>query len=424
MKEQFLEELNGIEDLDQRKLLRNIVMGCFSGLIDYQETVNRELMERVFNEVEDTESRYQIYMTVSHQQEIDPIDEFLYPVFGEDLEEIQYDMGEIAVKLAQNEEVKLFNIFMKCDYSQVKKLVDSPHTYRGTIRTNLDEYEIKVCLKPDRRYTKEIERLYHLFLKNSVGWKTVNFAYANRFFDVCLIQCDRELNPKEEIKEITFDLAEYEEYKMTRMVLLWNIERVSARSNGFPVAAIDRVNYKHVISIAKLGEDNGYLVDEETDHFRYLTRNQSEIAVVCPEERSTNWNLLKITRPSSNQDRVYPLPLVCNRRNSTFLNNYAQKHSVAIRTKAEILRILGAFEVSGDYQLESIELSGDRAEERFTYDMNFFITDDIRLANDQKIMALKFKALTNSFLRYDMVSFLVSEVQMFFPEYECYGVLL
>jgi hypothetical protein len=115
MKEHFLEELNNIEDLEQRKLLRNIVTGCFSGLIDYQETVNRELIERVFNEVEDTESRYQIYMTVNHQQEIDPIDEFLYPVFGEDLEEIQYDMEEIAAKLAQNEEVKLFNIFMKCD---------------------------------------------------------------------------------------------------------------------------------------------------------------------------------------------------------------------------------------------------------------------------------------------------------------------
>ena len=424
MKEHFLEELNAIGDLEQRKLLKNIVVGCFSGIIDYQETANRELMERVFNEVEDRESRYEIYMTVCPQQEVDPIDEFLFPVFAEDLDEVQYDMEEIATKLAQDEEVKLFNIFMKCDYPEVKKLVDFPHTYRGTLRTNLDEYEIKVCLKPDRRYLQEIVRLYHLFHKNGVCWKTVNLAYANRFFDVYLIQCDRELNSKEEIKEITFDLAEYEEYKMTGMVLLWNIQRVSARSNGFPVAATDRVNYKHAISITKLGEDNGYLVDEKTDRFHYLTRSQSEIAVVCPEERATNWNLLKITRPSSTQERAYLFHPVSNGHKSSFINNYAQRHPVAIRTKAEIFRILSAFEVSRDYKLEAIELSPCQETECFTYDMNFFISDDIRLASDKKIMTLKFKALNDSFLRYDMVSFLVSVVQMFFPEYECQGVFL
>lgn len=424
MKEHFLEELNNIEDLEQRKLLKNIVIGCISGLIDYQETVNRELAERVFSEVEDAESHYHIYMTVCQQQEVDPIDDFLFPVFAEDLEDVQYNMGEIIEKLAQDEEIELFTIFMKCDYPKVKKLMDSSQIYRGTLRTNLNEYEIKVRLKPNRRYIQEIERLYHLFQKNGVCWKTVNYGYANRFFDVCLITCDGELNPKEEIKEITFDLAEYEAYKMTKMVLLWNIERVSARSNGFPVAAIDRVNYKHVISIAKLGENNGYLVDEETDLFRYLTRNQSEIAVICPEERSTNWNLLKITQPSLNQERVYSFPLVSNKRSSSFINNYAQRYSVAVRTKAEILRIIGAFDISRHFELETIELNACPEVEYFTYDMNFFIHDDIRLSNDKKIMTLKFKALTDDFLRYDLLSFLVSEVQMFFPEYECRGVLL
>lgn len=424
MKEYFLEELNSIEDLEERKVLKEIVTSCFSGLIDYQKTANQELRDRIFNEVEDKESRYEIYMTVCHQQEVDPIDEFLYPVFAEDLNEAQYDMEEIVAKLALNEEINLFTIFMKCEYSKVKRLLGSDKTYRGTLRTNLDEYEIKVRLKPNRNYIQEIERLYHIFQQNGVGWKTVNAAYTTRFFDVSLIECNRELSLDEEIKEITFDLAEYEEYKMAKMVLLWNIERVSVRSNGFPVAAIDRVNYEHVISVAKLGEENGYLVDEEADNFRYLTRNQAEVVVVCPEERATNWNLLKITRPSLNQKRTYLLPLVSNGRNSVFINNYFQKYPVSIRTKAEIIRILSAFEISQGYKLETIELGVQSDKEHVTYDMNFFILDDIRLANDKKIMTLKFKALTDSFLNYDMLSFLVSEVQMYFPEYECHGVML
>jgi hypothetical protein len=57
--------------------------------------------------------------------------------------------------------------------------------------------------------------------------------------------------------------------------------------------------------------------------------------------------------------------------------------------------------------------------------MNFFLIDDIRVGNDKKIMKLKFKALNNdSYIREDLLSFIVSEIQMYFSEYECQGELI
>lgn len=54
--------------------------------------------------------------------------------------------------------------------------------------------------------------------------------------------------------------------------------------------------------------------------------------------------------------------------------------------------------------------------------MNPFISDNVRVEHDKKIMHLGFrKRGTDSFILEDMMSFLVSEIQMYFPEYKCEG---
>lgn len=55
--------------------------------------------------------------------------------------------------------------------------------------------------------------------------------------------------------------------------------------------------------------------------------------------------------------------------------------------------------------------------------MNPFISDHVRSEKDKKVMKLRFRASDNSFIRHDILSFLVSEIQMYFPEYKCEGEL-
>ncbi|HEX3009021.1 MAG TPA: hypothetical protein VHO90_15565 [Bacteroidales bacterium] len=69
MRETIQEKVNRIEDLEQRKLLKNIVMGAFISLLDYQEESLKNLEERVFSEIEDAEERYSVYFTAFSSDE-------------------------------------------------------------------------------------------------------------------------------------------------------------------------------------------------------------------------------------------------------------------------------------------------------------------------------------------------------------------
>ena len=57
--------------------------------------------------------------------------------------------------------------------------------------------------------------------------------------------------------------------------------------------------------------------------------------------------------------------------------------------------------------------------------MNSFIIDEIRDHAYKKCLLLKFRGRgDHEFLFRDVMSFLVSEVQLLYPEYACEGVLL
>ena len=424
MKDIIIDRLNKMEDLEQRKLLKNIMAGFFANLIDYQETMNKNLESRVFNEVEDEEAKYDIFVNVCHKNEIDPTDTFLYPVFPSDAEEKECDIKDIIEKLNRKEEIRLFNVFMKCSYPQIRELIESKKEYKGEIRTDKTVHEIRIRLELDKRYMDEVEKLYKLFVKNDVPWRTVNNPYANRFFNVILTGCSGYLDEEEEVSEIVFNLEEYDQYKMLDMVLLWNVERLSLKSDGFPMPAIDRVNFEHSIFLKKYGLENGYIVDGDDYFIRYIKRTQDELTIISPEEKVGVWNILKITRQNEDNIRKRSFELVSNRRKVRFTNKFANKQSSIIRTKAEIFRIVESFDVSEYFDLQDVSIMNSVYQSSETYDLNSFILDDIRVGNDRKIMKLQFKSNNyNSFISYDLLSFIVSEVQMYFPEYECVGEL-
>lgn len=423
MRDIIIEKLNKMEDLEQRKLLKDIMSGFFINLIDYQETMNKNLEERVFGEIEDIERNYDVYMTVCSKCNVDPVDEFLFPVFTEDVREKKYDMGEIAEKINRKSEVKLATVFMKCDFEQIKKLAGSRRIFTGTMKTSKGSWSIKIRMDQNRDYLNEIEKLYGIFQKNSIPWKTVNSCYANKFFDIILTGCDKSPDEGEEILEIVFDLEEYEPYKMADMVLLWNIQRLKLKSDGFPMPALDRVNFEHTISLKKMGLNHGYLVDGNENIIRYIMRGSEDITIVTPEERAGTWDILKVTRFPGNDGRKPDFELVSNSRKQNFINKFSHKQSSIIRTRGEIERIANSFEASRYFKLEGIEITNTKISGcTTTYDCNYFLVDDIRVGNDKKLMKLKFKPeCDESFITLDLLSFIVSEIQMYFSEYELRG---
>jgi hypothetical protein len=303
-------------------------------------------------------------------------------------------------------------------------LTELKRSFQGNLVTSGGNYPIRVKLQPEEGYWQEVGKLYELFLKNNIPWKTVNHPFANKFFKVILSEFEATPDLDEKLLEIMFDLDEYETYKIMDAVLLWNVERLKIAGNGFPMPALDRVNYEHPISLRKIGVEHGYLLDEDPDLIKYQIRTGDEIIAVSPCEKFDQWNLVKIAQPAA--DKVITgNETHSNRRQKSILQKFAVKQATPIRTRGEIARIANSFETSAFFELCDVEIVVHPGIERVTYDLNSFIVDDIRVANDRKIMKLKFKLKKQrQYVTYDLLSFIVSEIQMYFPEYCCVGELV
>jgi hypothetical protein len=422
----MLEKLKKMEDLDQRKVLKDILTGLFANLLDYQALANQKLEDRVFSENNGQGQKYDLYFTICPKSDLDPLDNFWRPVFPEELTERNYDLKEIITKLQKREPVSLSTVFLQCDYPIVKKLVACKKTFPGEITTDQKSYPIRVRLHPSENYRLLGGHLYQIFQKNAIPWKTLNLPYANKFFEVVISDCEVLPGPTETIIEIAINLEEYESYKQVNLALLWNIEPLKMRGAGFPIPALDRLNYEHVLSLKKNGPQHGYLIDEEQTLIRYRMQTKDTLTIVSPYEKIEAWNLLKIIAAASAPTGNPVYGMATNRRSESFVAQFAPKQTAVIRTKAEIYRIVNSLAVSSYLRLQNIQVAEQKGERDYTYDCNFFLTDEIRVANDKKFMILSFTPVNPdaNFLIYDWLSFLVSEVQMYFPDYECVGELV
>lgn len=425
MKDIISDRLSKMEDLEQRKQLKQLMTGLFLNLVEYQEEMNRKMERKVFDEVEDGEEKHDVFVSLCRRDELDPIHDFLHPMLPEDAAPKLIDMSQLLDHMQRKEEALLFTLFLECDYAALRGLLEGERTFRGEMITSGGRYPISARLVQSRRYIEEIEKLYHVFQQNNVPWKTVNHPYAYKFVDVLLTHCDAAPQEDEEISEISVDLEEYEPYKRVDVVPLWNIERLAIKNSGFPVPASDRINYEHVLSLHKTGSEHGYLVEGDEENIRYIKRSRDELTIVSPQEKAGIWSVLKIAQPVAARLGSLSYPLVSNRRTDGFIGKYARRQGQIVRATGEIIRIVHAFDAAGLLELERVEIR-DRSDGLLqTYEMNPFVSDNVRTERDKKVMRLAFRARqaeeNERFLLQDQMSFLVSEVQMFFPEYKCEG---
>ncbi|MFJ3388390.1 normocyte-binding protein [Lysinibacillus sp. NPDC086135] len=424
MKELMIERLRKIEDLEQRQLLKDIVSGVFVNLIDYQDDMNNRLEERIFNEMDDVEDRFDIYVTLSSKEDVDPIHECLFPMRPADLESKSINIKKILEAFKNKESAELFTLFLECDSMQIQQLLAEQRLFSGKLVTTEGQVEIKVSLTQNKDYLQEMNKLYPLFQINGLPWKTINHPFIYKFFNVNLEDCP-PLNEDAEITEIIVDLEEYEDKKRLNMVPLWNIERHEVKNVGFPIPAIDKVNYEHVLSIRKIGNEHGYLVEADEDNVRYVKRSDNELTIVSPRDKSGVWQLIKIAKMADEKIGKLHYELVSNRRIEHFIHKFANKYTATVKTKGEITRMINSFEAANSFELVDIEIVDAYSGTSFTHSANTFLTEMIGENNHKKTMLLKFKANEErNFIANDILSFLVSEVQRHFFEYECVGVWL
>ncbi|MEW8957089.1 normocyte-binding protein [Clostridium sp.] len=434
MKNQVYEKLNNIENLEDRLILKKILSGLFTSLEEYTENRFNELEKRVFNEIEDIKEKYNVFCTIAKRGNLDPTNEFLYPMLKEDVEEAIYDVNEILNNLRENQPITMFKVFLKCDYLRVKDILDSNKTFKGVIETDKKTYEAYFSLKENKEYIEKTKDIYKMFINNNIPWTTINNPYIYKIANVVLTTCKENIGEDEEINKISIDFEEYAEYIQYDMVPLWNIKGISLKSLGFPMPCEDKVTYEHMISIEKEGKSHGYLVNYEGANIQYVRFMKDSLVICSSEEEGQKWSIYKIISRNPSAIDIYNHELMCNEARDSFIGKLSLNNRCNVKTRSELERIINSFKVYKYLEFKHLELK-EKEEGKInsenvikpseTYTMNEFIIDEIRDGNRDKVLTLYFRGKDNNYyLNRDILSFLLSEIQLFYPEYHCEGRLI
>ena len=144
-----------MEDLKQRRVLKTMMWEVFEELVDYQENMYRELENRIFDEVKNFESHYDIKAAIVKRERLDLLDGYLFPLKEEDREEKIYDKQEILEKIKTGSPVVITKLFLMRPYPDIKKLIDEKRTFSGTIYSEGREVPILISLRHNKEYIKE-----------------------------------------------------------------------------------------------------------------------------------------------------------------------------------------------------------------------------------------------------------------------------
>jgi hypothetical protein len=424
MKELIIDRLSRMENLEERKLLKDILNSVFVNVVDYNEQMFEKLSKDILQELEYQEDQFTIFSSLVSRENYDPVDEFLYPMNSTDTKEDEYDGRILLEELQEGKEPFLTRIFLECDYLTLQEILKQ-EKYTGTIHTENHSYDIQIRLRKSTIYRKGIEQLYQAFLRNGVIWTTLNCPYIEKFVDVYLVSVKDKMDRNESIQSIEFNLGDYNAYQKRDMIPLWNVKTVTLPSLTFPVPANDHINFQHELTLAKEGKEHGYLVCFEDTFTGYVKRKEDTVTVIAPVPEIADWKVKKVvTPPKESKLRSHVYELMTNQTRNSFINRYSRKQGTVIRTKAELVRVIQSFEVAKSIQLVDFKIMESLKEAKESYQMDFFLIDEIRDQRSRKILRLDFRTEEADFLTRDKISFLVSELQQYFPEYLCEGRLL
>lgn len=424
MIDKIYSRIERVENLRDRALLKELLNDIIIPLCEHDEKMYKNLEQRVFDEIEYSQKNYSIYTTIVDKKNYDPIHYFLHPMEEEDTNDQKLDFNNLFEKLSENERIKVFKVFFQLDYLKLEEILQEDNKFKGFIKTDAQTYEAEFEITQNKDYQEIIHKLYKIFIKNNIPWRTINAPYISKIVDVNLIGYDEKIL-EEQIEEIEVDFRQYSSFIKHDIIPLWNVEKLMLKSTGFPIPCEDKINFEHQINLEEESE-NGYLLDCIKEDIKNVRQTKESMIITAKEEDARHWNIFKIVKKRESKLDKYDYDLFSNSKNISFIEKFANYNKNTIKTKAELIRLINAFELNEYLEFKNIYIEENSKEnKKETYDMNFFISDEIRDFYSNKRLILEFEAKEKTdFIIRDILSFIASEIQGYYPEYICEGRLV
>ena len=156
MKDIIADRLNRVSNLDDRRLLKNILFDVYENIIDYNLSMYERLEKRLYDEIDvENSDNYAVYTSMAYLEDIDPVSDFLHPIIPGDAD-IIIDLNDVREKIRENEPVVIATVFMKCDNTMISEITEENNMFKGIVKTNRNTYEITAKAKPCRKYIRPL----------------------------------------------------------------------------------------------------------------------------------------------------------------------------------------------------------------------------------------------------------------------------
>lgn len=425
MKNIIQKEIQSIESLEERIIFKELMEGVFLSLYDTNLKMYEGLERHIKEELDYDKNRYFIITGIMERKFFDASHHLLSPMEESDLKGNIYDMEEVVQAVSEKGVFPLMRVMLHCDFLELQKLLESQPVFEGTVNTEEPdkEWKVEVRLQENKTYLKKIAYLYLLFIRNGIPWQTVNAPYLYKMADVVITGLPEGLTGKEKIKQVTIQFGEYSRILLQDVIPVWNVQKLELDSVGFPVPCADHINFEHNVSLRKYGANHAYLVEDDRN-IQSVTQEGETLRIVCGAGEAKKWGIYQIRSSEEKKIDHYTFPVMGNRREESFAEKYQRKWKQSIRTKTELAHFIKGLGMEEYVCYQDCKVEESFPGRKETYSVNYFIQDEIRDRAAQKKLILYFKpGQKEDWLQRDILSFLVSEVQRIYPEYDCGGVL-
>jgi len=222
MKQMIRDEIHSISNLEERIVFKALMEGVFLTLYETNEQMYQDLENRVMNDLSYNVNRYLIKTGLVERSHLDMTHPFMTVMKAEDATSLPRRVSEIRAAIKQEGRCYLSTVFLQCDLLEIQNILQEKETCFGEVFTTA-AYPVKVQLEQNSNYLKEIEYLYHLFMKNEISWQTVNAPYLFKLVDVYITAIPADCRDHDEIEKFNIDLGEYIPYIHYDMVPIWNV---------------------------------------------------------------------------------------------------------------------------------------------------------------------------------------------------------
>jgi len=427
MQELISKRLDELQSLEDKAILRDVLSAVFLELYEESERKYTALEQRVRNELPLIYARHSVYSTIAARNRVDIIHPYLSPMIQDEKDEPIFIAKDLTDALESGEQPIIGTVFFEADTLKCRNPDFIDRIYDGVVDAGGQRYPIKCRLSPAKRYIKLVEKLYGLFLQNDMPWTTVNSAYMKKFFDIRLVSVLSPLPPRVKINCGSLDISfnQYEAMVHRDIIPLWNIDKHHIKGSDYPRPVHLHTNHEYCFNTAKLGVENGYLSDYDSKYIQSIRREGSNIIAVSPQKRELRWDMYRFRMKQDSAVEANQYPVISNARRDSFSARLTAAYGVQVKTKAELRGLVASYdEYERIVELKSINFAGEKFTGE-TYDMNEFIKDELRDPSYRKTLVLGYRAKNREhFLTRDIISFLTSQVQISFPEFNCVGVLV